>query len=128
MAKAKFVDIDLSFKRHPITGDIGTKTNIEAIKQSVRNLIRTMPYDRKFHPEISCRIKALLFRDVSPITENAISVMVSEVIDNHEPRVTVNKINVVANEDGTQYKVLVIFRINNVPDPISVSTLVRRIR
>lgn len=124
----KFVDIDLSFRRHPVTGDIGIKTDVEAIKSSIRNLIKTAPYDRKFHPEIACRIKKILFMDVSSLTIRALKDMVTEVLDNYEPRITVEKIIVSTDESLTQYNVIVYFRVRNVPEPMSVTTLLRRIR
>lgn len=128
MSQRKYKDFDMSFKRHPVTGDIGSKSDIEAIKQSVRNLIRTSPYDRKFHPEIGARIKGILFRDVSSLSVRMLKRMVTEVIDNHEPRVRVTKVTVSTNDDMTQYKVVVVFRVVNVPNPITVSTMLSRIR
>ena len=34
-------DLDLDFNAHPVTKDVVTKTDVEAIKRSVRNLILT---------------------------------------------------------------------------------------
>ena len=48
-------DLDLDFTAHPVTKDIVRKTNVEAVKRSVRNLIRTNMYERPFHPEIGWR-------------------------------------------------------------------------
>ena len=41
-----FKDISLSFKRHPVTNDIGVLKNADAIKRSVRNLVQTIPSER----------------------------------------------------------------------------------
>ena len=48
----KFKDIDLNFTRHPITNDIGTLEDANAIKRSVRNLIFTNYYERPFQKEV----------------------------------------------------------------------------
>ena len=63
-----FKDINLSLAKHPITGDIATLTNIEAVKRSVRNLINTNFYERPFHPEIGSNVRSILFEPVSPVT------------------------------------------------------------
>ena len=44
-----FKDISLSFKRHPVTNDIGVLKNADAIKRSVRNLVQTIPSERFFN-------------------------------------------------------------------------------
>ena len=36
-----YADLDIFFRKHPITGDIAFLTNVEAVKRSVRNLINT---------------------------------------------------------------------------------------
>lgn len=128
MTQRKYKDFDMSFKRHPVTGDIGSKSDIESIKQSVRNLIRTSPYDRKFHPEIGARIKNILFSDISSVSVRMLRRMVTEVITNHEPRVQVSKVHVSYDGERTHYKVTVVFRVINVANPISVSAMLSRIR
>lgn len=128
MNQRKYKDFDMSFKRHPVTGDIGSKSDIESIKQSVRNLIRTLPYDRKFHPEIAARIKNILFSDISSVSVRMLKRMVTEVITNHEPRVVVTGVNVSYDGEQTHYKVTVVFRVINVANPISVSAMLSRIR
>ena len=59
--KNLFKDFDISFSNNPITGDIGTKSDINAINQSVENLINTNYYERPFNPTFGCNIRGLLF-------------------------------------------------------------------
>ena len=47
-----WADLDLDFTKHPVTKDIVKKTNIEAVKRAVRNIVLTNRYDKPFHPEI----------------------------------------------------------------------------
>ncbi len=46
----QWADLDLDFVAHPITKDIVRKTNVEAVKRAVKNLILTNKYDKPFHP------------------------------------------------------------------------------
>ena len=56
-----WADLDLDFTKHPITKDVVRKTNVEAVKRSVRNLVRTNRYERPFHPEIDGGVTDHLF-------------------------------------------------------------------
>lgn len=124
----KYADFDMSFKRHPITGDIGTKTDLEAVKQSIRNLIKCAPYDRKFHPEIGTRIKGMLFREVTSMSIRMIKTLISESLENYEPRIMVDRVDVTTSHDMTQYNVIVYFHMINTTNPLSVTTLLNRVR
>ena len=57
----RFFDLDLDFVQHPITKDIVRKTDVEAVKRSVRNLILTNRYEKHFHPEIDGGVTRHLF-------------------------------------------------------------------
>ena len=43
-----YVDLDLDFTRNPATNDISFKKDENAIRRSVRNLVLTNFYERKF--------------------------------------------------------------------------------
>jgi len=62
----RFTDFDLSFAANPVTKDILFSNNESAVKQSIRNLIQTINYEKKFHPEIGCQITGLLFENFDP--------------------------------------------------------------
>ena len=47
-----YKDLNLNFSANPVTGDVTTVTDVNAVKRSVRNLLLTNHYDKPFHPEI----------------------------------------------------------------------------
>ena len=47
-----YKDLALSFEKNANTKDVLQKKDVDAVKQSVRNLILTNHYERPFHPEI----------------------------------------------------------------------------
>ena len=67
-----FSDLDLRFRRHPNTSDIKPLTDIEAVKNALRNLLLTNSGDRPFHPEIGSGVTRLLFEPGDPYTAIAI--------------------------------------------------------
>jgi len=80
-------DLNLDFIAHPVSKDIVLKTDVEAIKRSVRNLIMTNRYERPFHPEIGSGVRGVLFELISPTTAVILQSEIRQVITNFEPRV-----------------------------------------
>tara|TARA_Y100001937_G_scaffold110337_1_gene155831 strand:- start:498 stop:935 length:438 start_codon:yes stop_codon:yes gene_type:complete len=124
-----YSDLALSFERNSATKDVLTKKDIEAVKQSVRNLILTNHYERPFRPEIGSGIHSLLFEPLDHITSNALTRVIGEVIDNFEPRARVVAIDAVPNEDRNAYEITVGFRIVNIPgEVINLDVMLERSR
>ena len=139
-----WADLDLDFTAHPVTKDIVRKTNVEAVKRSVRNLIQTNKYDKKFHPEIDGGVTRHLFGLATAATKHDISQAIHACLQNYEPRVIIDRINVAGNDDEvghTQsdlritgnidrngFNVSIFFRVINSPEPIEISLFLERIR
>lgn len=124
----KYSDINLLFSRHPSTGDVTKKTDIEAIKASVRNIIQTKNYERPFHPEIGCQVHGLLFENITPVVIQVMQRTIAQAIDKFEPRVTLNEVNINPQVDNNGILVDVYFTINNTQEPVVLSTTLTRIR
>ena len=110
-----FKDISLSFKRHPVTNDIGMLKNADAIKRSVRNLVQTIPNERFFNSTIGSDVRNLLFENVPGFidfgTASIIEKQITTTIENYEPRVDNLEVNVDPKPDQNEYEVIVIFDI-----------------
>ena len=61
MASRTFKDINLSFKRHPVTNDVITIRDEDAIKRSVRNIVFTILGEKPFDPNFGSVINDSLF-------------------------------------------------------------------
>ena len=110
-----FKDISLSFKRHPVTNDIGVLKNADAIKRSVRNLVQTIPNERFFNSTIGSDVRGLLFENVPGFidfgTASIIEKQIQTTIENYEPRVDNLEVNVDPRPDQNEYEVVIIFDI-----------------
>lgn len=126
--KTKYRDFDLNFRSHPISGDLVMKNDLEAVKQSIKSLIKTPFYDRKFHPEIGCQAKGLLFSFVSDVTIETLRTVVLEVLINHEPRIKVLDILVSIDDNEAQYQLDIIFTLVNTTESQKVTTFLKRVR
>tara|TARA_B100001057_G_C22171466_1_gene689602 strand:+ start:54 stop:494 length:441 start_codon:yes stop_codon:yes gene_type:complete len=123
-----FKDINLSLARHPITGDIASLTNIEAVKRSVRNLINTNFYERPFHPEIGSNVRSVLFEPVSPIVATVLERHVKDVVENFEPRAELIDVQVTDNADANEYRVQIKFYVVNSSDIVDMNIFLERLR
>jgi phage baseplate assembly protein W len=123
-----YSDIDFTFTKKPVTGDIALSYNDQAVIRSVRNLLATRHYERPFNPNLGSNIDALLFEMVSPLTSSAIEQEIRNTINNYEPRATINYITVSALPDQNAYNVTLSFYIENATTPTTVTLLLERNR
>jgi phage baseplate assembly protein W len=121
-------DLDLDFRAHPVTKDIVTKTDVEAIKRSVRNLILTNTYERPFQPEIDGGVVGRLFELATPILISNLQSVIRNTISNFEPRVEVISIDIKSNIDKNGFNVSIVFTAVNTPDPVTVEIFLERLR
>ena len=123
-----FKDLDLDFTRNIVTNDVVKIEDVNAVKRSVKNLIQTNHFERPFHPELGCGIRELLFENFTPLTGIFIKRKVEEVITNYEPRARLSQVTVNEQPDRNAIGVTVYFYVMNMPEPVSVTTLLQRIR
>jgi len=124
----QWADLDLDFVNHPITKDIVRKTNVEAVKRSVRNLILTNRYDKYFHPEIDGGVTRHLFNLTTAHTKHDIKLAVVNCLNNYEPRVVVDDVSVTGDLDNNGFNVSIYFTVINSPEPIEISLFLERVR
>ena len=121
-------DLDLDFTAHPVTKDIVRKTNVEAVKRSVRNLIRTNRYEKHFHPEVDGGVTRHLFGLSTAHTKHDINLAVRNCLKNFEPRVEVDEVRVSGDLDRNGVNVSIFFTVINSPEPVEVELFLERIR
>ena len=112
-----FKDISLSFKPHPITGDMPVLINERAIVRSVRNLVETIPTERFFEPLIGTDIRGMLFENYTKLTSYVIEDQIKISINNYEPRVANVKTDVIGRPDRNSFEVTVFFDIVGLDRP-----------
>ena len=123
-----FSDLNLDFQQNTASKDIQKIEDVEAVKRSVKNLIQTNFYERPFNPEIGCGVRELLFENFTPVTGIFIQRKVEEVITNYEPRARISSVTVNEQPDRNGIDVTVYFYVMNMPNPVSVTTVLQRIR
>ena len=123
-----FSDLNMLFSAHPATADVTKKTDEEAIKASIKNLILTKNYERPFHPEIGCQVHSLMFELWDPVLKNIMQRTIKDVLDKFEPRANILSVDVVDNGDNNELSVTVEFITQNISTPVTVTTTLSRVR
>ena len=124
----RYKDISLTFRANPVTGDIVKLFDEDAVKASVINLVLTMNYEIPFHPEVGCAVMASLFENFSPATAINIRRSIMDVLQNFEPRVTILGVDVFVDPDNHGYNVMIIYRIVNRPEPVTITLFLEKVR
>jgi hypothetical protein len=123
-----FVDIDLSFKANPFTKDIYLKTDEDAVKTALKHLILTKNFERPFHPEIGTQVQSLMFENFSPAIKIALERTIQETIELFEPRVRLISVNVSETSMSNDLVIDIVFTLRNTETPITLTTLLSRVR
>ena len=124
----KFVDIDLSFKANPFTKDIYLKTDEDAVKTALKHLILTKNFERPFHPEIGTQVQSLMFENFTPSVKIALERTIRETIELFEPRVRLIDVTVNETRMSNDLAINIVFALRNTETPITLTTLLSRVR
>lgn len=124
----KYTDIDFSFLAHPFTGDLRKKTDLDAIKQSLKNILYTFFGERPFQPEFGSHVWNLLFEPFDGITKVSLEEEITNAILNFEPRITPIEVNVTDNSDNNEIAITVSYNVNNLTDIETLNMIIKRRR
>ena len=117
MASRAFKDINLSFKRHPVTNDVLTIRNEDAIKRSVRNIIFTILGEKPFEPNFGSVINNSLFDLSTNLNEIRISDEIKQSLLNYEPRIDNLEVTTSIYPDSNEVNCTVLYVIVGIPAP-----------
>ena len=117
MASRAFKDINLSFKRHPVTNDLVTIRDEDAIKRSVKNIIFTILGEKPFVPQFGSVINESLFDLNTELSEIRITDEIRSSLLNYEPRIDNVVVNVTVEPDTNEMNCTVQYDIVGIPAP-----------
>ena len=115
----KFKDLSMSFKFNPLSGDLITLKNENAIARAVRNIVSTTPGEKFFDPDFGSSVSEILFENVDDITAVSIEDEIKSSLKNYEPRVELINVTVDPNFDENQFDVRITYRIGGIDIPPS---------
>ena len=117
MASRAFKDINLSFKRHPVTNDVVTIRDEDAIKRSVKNIIFTILGEKPFQPNYGSVINESLFELNTSLNEVRIVDEIKTSLALYEPRIGNVSATVSIYPDSNEMNATVQYDIIGIPAP-----------
>jgi len=111
VASRAFKDINLSFKRHPVTNDVITINDEDAIKRSVKNIIFTILGEKPFMPQFGSVIGESLFDLDTNLNEVRITDEIRTSLVNFEPRIDIIDVVVQVYPDSNEMNCTVEYEI-----------------
>jgi len=125
--KNNYRDLDLLFKAHPITKDVTTRSDVEAVKRSVKNIVLTNHYERPFKPGFGGSLRDLLFELNTDRKIRKVQERIADTIKNFEPRVDAVS-TIISNNDSNEINVQIFYTIKNTRRQQDVEFTITRAR
>ena len=117
MTSRTFKDINLSFKRHPVTNDVLTISDEDAIKRSVRNIVFTILGEKPFDPNFGSVISDSLFELDTSLNQIRISDEITQSLLSYEPRISNVEVTASIYPDSNELNCTVQYDITGIPAP-----------
>ena len=109
--KLSFKDININFKKHPVTGDLVVSKDASAIKQAIVNLLLTNKGERLFQPKYGSDIRSQLFEPLDFATAANVKRQILYSIQQFEPRIEVSKLACTPNFESNGFDVEMVYII-----------------
>ena len=118
-----------NFTLLPVTGELKTVINAQAIAQAIRNVIFTFPTERYYRLDIGSTIPRDLFEFADEFTADRIKSTILTTLQNYEPRAQNPTVVVTPFPQDNYFNVDVTFNIAALPQQLfSVPTVVVKVR
>lgn len=111
-----YSDVDIEFTKQT-NGDVTRDTGIEAVKNSLRNIVSTLPGSRRMLPTFAGYFHNLLFEPIDEITARELGYSLVEAIRLWDDRVIIDNVHVIAKPDKNMYKCILVFRVRESDEP-----------
>ena len=106
-----FLDVSATFQVNPINDDVIVTRNENAIARAIRNLVFTIPGEKPFQPLVGSNVTGLLFENLDRITASSIQSEIENTINQYEPRVSLNSVEVNPNFDSNEFECIINYDI-----------------
>ena len=112
-----YKDINITFKKHPVTDDLVVSKDASAIKQAILSVLLTNKGERLMNPQYGSDIRRYLFEPLDYGTSYQIKENIRFSLDKFEPRIVVSNINCVPNFDDNGFDVDLTYTIRGTDEP-----------
>ena len=124
-----YKDINITFKKHPVTNDVVVSRDASAIKQAIVNLLLTNKGERLMNPEYGSDIRRFLFEPLDYGTSALIKQNIVTTIGRFEPRISVQEIVSRPDFENNGFEITMTYSIVGTSNPpVTVDFFLSRTR
>lgn len=123
-----YADFTSDFEVNLSTKDLIIITNEDAIKESLKNLILTLPGEKFYTPLYGCKVNALLFEPMNNITSSLLKNEIIQAVRSFDPRIITLEVSVDENFDDNEYHISLFYTIINIPTQQELQLILSRVR
>ena len=124
-----YKDINITFKKHPVTDDIVVSKDASAIKQAIVNLLLTNKGERLMNPEYGSDIRRFLFEPLDYGTSALVKQNIVTTIGRFEPRISVQEIVSRPDFENNGFEITMTYSIVGTSNPpVTVDFFLSRTR
>ena len=106
-----FKDINMTFKKHPVTDDLVVSRDASAIKQAIVNLLLTNKGEKLFNPQYGSNIRSYLFEPLDYGTAQQIIGNIEFTVSKWEPRIQILNLDAIPNYNDNGFDVEMTYEI-----------------
>lgn len=122
-----YLDLDLTFTQ-TATKDVAKRVDVNAVKQSLKNLLFIRRGEKPFRPEIGSDLHKVLFEPMDFLTVDLMRDVIKDVIKKFEPRVTLQDVEINPQYDTNSYDVILYFYVVGILEPVTFNLNLQRLR
>ena len=112
-----FKDINITFKKHPVTNDLVVSRDASAVKQAIVNLLLTNKGEKVFNPEYGSNIRKFLFEPLDYATAAQVKRNIESTVLTYEPRVIIEDLRCIPNFNDNGFDVEMTYTLKGVDTP-----------
>ena len=136
--KYTFTDFHLDFAEDPIGSaanyaetvengrDIKVAYDLNAIRNSLKNLFNTVPGERFLLPEYGSDVRRHVFEPVTESTSRRIGRAISIAISKWEPRIRLLNLDITGFADQNEYQIIIELAVPFLTEPIGLQGILTR--
>jgi phage baseplate assembly protein W len=122
-----YKDLDLMFGV-TATNDVAKRLDVNAVKQSIKNLLFIRKGEKLFRPEIGTDLYRILFEPMDFLTIDLLRDVILETIEKYEPRARIEDIEIIPDYDNNSYDVTLYFFVIGILLPVTFNLTLQRLR
>ena len=121
----QYSDIEITLEKQT-DGDVLRDTEIDAVKNSIKNIVETLPGSRRMLPTFAGDFWYMLFDPMDEITSREIASSLIESIRVWDDRVIIEGLDIEMDYDNSQYDCILSFKIKETGNVENIKFILKK--